>query len=144
MVAPDMERINGIRGWLLGLCFLLIVYQPFSLALDASSALDALPIRGLTLGLVLGARLIVAAVGVAAGLALLGAPARGCRVGQRLPRVVRGDGPVRLRDAVCSQQPDAGNHAVLRGGIVDLLRRLAGVPDSIAARPSDVRGVADQ
>jgi len=67
-----MERINGIRGWLLGLCFLLIVYQPISLALDASSALDALPIRGLTLGLVLCARLIVAAVGVAAGLALLG------------------------------------------------------------------------
>jgi len=67
-----MERINGIRGWQLGLCFLLIVYQPISLALDASSALDALPIRGLTLGLVLCARLIVAAVGVAAGLALLG------------------------------------------------------------------------
>ena len=72
MVAPDIKRINGIRGWLLGLCFLFIVYQPFSLALDASAALDALPIRGLPLGLVLGARLIVAAVGVAAGLALLG------------------------------------------------------------------------
>jgi hypothetical protein len=67
-----MERINGIRGWLLGLCFLLIVYQPFSLALDASAALDALPIRGLSLGLILGARLVVAAVGVGAGLALLG------------------------------------------------------------------------
>jgi hypothetical protein len=67
-----MKRINGIRGWLLGLCFLLIVYQPFTLALDASAALDALPVRGLPLGLVLGARLIVASVGVAAGLALLG------------------------------------------------------------------------
>ena len=67
-----MKGINGIRGWLLGLCFLLIVYQPFTLALDASAALDALPVRGLALGLVLGARLIVASVGVAAGLALLG------------------------------------------------------------------------
>src|SRR5260221_4003509 len=72
MVAPDMERINGVRGWLLGLCVVLIVYQPLALALEASTALQALPIRGLSLGLVLAARLVVTAVGVAAGLALAG------------------------------------------------------------------------
>jgi hypothetical protein len=72
MVAPDLERINGIRGWLLGLCLVLIVYQPLMLALAASTTLVALPIRGLPLGLILIARLVVTAVGVAAGLALVG------------------------------------------------------------------------
>src|SRR5579862_7515502 len=71
MVAPDMERINGVRGWLLVLCFVLMVYQPLALALEASAAIEALPIRGLTLGLVLAARLVVTAAGVAAGLALV-------------------------------------------------------------------------
>lgn len=49
---------------------MLIVWQPLSLGLVASSALNSLSVRGLPLALVLLGRLVVAAVGVAAGLAL--------------------------------------------------------------------------
>jgi hypothetical protein len=62
---------SGIGGWLLVLCGLLIVWQPISLGLVASGLLDALPVRGLPLALVLTARLLVTAFGIAAGLALL-------------------------------------------------------------------------
>lgn len=62
----------GVSGWLLVLCVLLLVWQPLSLALVASSALHSLPIRGTGLALVLLARVFVAAFGIAAGLALLG------------------------------------------------------------------------
>jgi hypothetical protein len=60
----------GVRGWLLVLCALLLVWQPLSLGLAASSVLDALPVRGLPLALVLMLRLAVAAFGIGAGLAL--------------------------------------------------------------------------
>jgi hypothetical protein len=63
---------DGVGGWLLLLCLLLLVWQPVSLGLVASSVLGALTIRGLPLALVLMARVLVAAVGIAAGLALLG------------------------------------------------------------------------
>ena len=63
---------SGPRGWLLLLCLLLLARQPISLGLIASSVLDALPIRGLPLALVLVTRVLVAAFGIAAGLALLG------------------------------------------------------------------------
>ncbi len=53
------------------LCALLLVWQPLSLGLTASNALDALAVRGLPLALVLLMRLLVAAVGIAAGLALV-------------------------------------------------------------------------
>lgn len=69
-----MEPVNdrrGVGGWLLVLCLLLLVWQPISVAVVASSALDALRIRGLPLALVLLMRLGVAAVGIAAGLALV-------------------------------------------------------------------------
>jgi len=69
--ARDRSK-NGIGGWLLLLCLLLLVWQPASLAVGASSALDALPIRGLSLALVLIAQLLVASVGIGAGLALVG------------------------------------------------------------------------
>jgi len=49
---------------------ILIIWQPLSLGLVASSALNALSIRGWPLALVILGRLVVAAVGVAAGLAL--------------------------------------------------------------------------
>ena len=62
----------GIKGWLLLLCLLLILWQPISLALVASSAVSALSVRGWPLGLVLLARIIVASFSVAAGIALLG------------------------------------------------------------------------
>jgi len=62
---------SGVGGWLLVLCLLLLVWQPLSIALVASSALDALAIRGLPLALIMLMRLGVAAVGIAGGLALV-------------------------------------------------------------------------
>jgi hypothetical protein len=66
----DSKRRLGI--WLVLLAGLLLVGHPLNLALSASTAIDALPLRGFTLGAVLVVRLIVAAVGVGAGVALLG------------------------------------------------------------------------
>jgi hypothetical protein len=62
----------GIGGWLLVLILLLLVWQPLSLGLVASSVLRSLALRGLPLALILTLRLVVVAVGIAAGLALLG------------------------------------------------------------------------
>jgi len=62
---------SGVGGWLLVLCLLLLVWQPLSIALVASGALDALAIRGLPLALIMLMRLGVAAVGIAGGLALV-------------------------------------------------------------------------
>ena len=53
------------------LCLLLLVWQPVSLGLVASSVLDSLAVRGLPLALVLMMRVLVTALGIAAGLALL-------------------------------------------------------------------------
>ncbi len=66
----DSDRTEGVGGWLLVLCVLLLVWGPIELALVASSALAALPVRGLPLGLLIVARVFVAALGLAAGLAL--------------------------------------------------------------------------
>ena len=62
---------TGIGGWLLVLCALLLIWHPLSFALTASSILEALPLRGLPLAVVLAGRLLVTAIGIAAGLALL-------------------------------------------------------------------------
>jgi hypothetical protein len=67
----DNSRPGGVGGWLLVLCLWLIVLQPVSLGLIASNALSALQYRGLSLGLTLVLRVLVAGMGVAAGLALL-------------------------------------------------------------------------
>ena len=70
-----MTEVNGptgVGGWLLVLCALLIVWQPLTLGLIASGALDALVVRGLPAALVLAARVLVTALGIAAGLALFG------------------------------------------------------------------------
>ena len=64
---PARERIGG---WLLLLCRLLIVFQPLSLAVTASSVLNALFVRGTPVAIVLVLRLAVVAFGVAAGRAL--------------------------------------------------------------------------
>src|SRR5207244_3902261 len=61
-----------LGGWLLVLCLVLLVWQPISLGLIASGVLDSLPVRGLPLALILMARVLVTALGIAAGLALLG------------------------------------------------------------------------
>jgi len=62
---------EGVGGWLLVLCGLLLLWHPLSFGLLASHALDALPLRGLPLALVLAGRLLVTALGIAAGLALV-------------------------------------------------------------------------
>ena len=62
---------SGIGGWLLVLCLLLLIWQPISLGLVASSMLDALASGGLAAVLILLTRLIVTGFGIAAGLALL-------------------------------------------------------------------------
>jgi hypothetical protein len=83
MVAPRSPGVNavkdeagnspsGVGGWLLLLCLLLLVGQPINLAISAARALGALPMRGLPLALVVVGQLMVAGIGVGAGLALLG------------------------------------------------------------------------
>ena len=79
MVVPGRNQVNdsaelngGIGGWLLLLCLLLLVGQPLYLAIGAARALGALPMRGLPLALVVLGQLVVAGIGVGAGLALLG------------------------------------------------------------------------
>ena len=66
-----MDRV-GIGGWLLVLALLLLVWQPITLSLTTSGLVDEVAIRGVSLALVLGLRLLVTAFGIAAGLALLG------------------------------------------------------------------------
>jgi signal transduction histidine kinase len=69
MPAPDDSE--EVRGWLLVLCLVLLVWQPVNFAVSASQALLALPIRGLPVALVLTVRLLVTAFGAAAALAIL-------------------------------------------------------------------------
>jgi hypothetical protein len=59
-----------VAGWLLVLCALLLVWQPVSLGVAATTALHALPTRGFPLALLLAARVIAVATGIAAGMAL--------------------------------------------------------------------------
>ena len=61
-----------VEGWLLVLCLMLLIGQPISLGLTASTSLGRLAILGLPAILILLARLVVTSVGVAASLALLG------------------------------------------------------------------------
>jgi hypothetical protein len=63
--------MTKIRGWLLVLCVLLLVWQPFNLALTMSGMLDELSLRGPGFAVILVARLIAAGFGIAAGLSLL-------------------------------------------------------------------------
>ena len=63
-------RLRLSDGWLGLLSRVLILWAPLSLGLVGSSALRSLSVRGLPLALVLLGKLVVAAVGVAAGLAL--------------------------------------------------------------------------
>jgi hypothetical protein len=66
------EPGGSAGGWLLVLCVVLLVWQPFNVGLAASRLLDSLAIRGLPLALVLFTRVLVAGLGIGAGLALLG------------------------------------------------------------------------
>jgi hypothetical protein len=62
---------RGIGGWLLVLCFLLLVWGPVRGALVGSNALSVLSVRGPSLAIALAALTLVTAFGVAAGIALL-------------------------------------------------------------------------
>jgi hypothetical protein len=80
MVVPRRDPVNdettdvtsGVGGWLLLLCLLLLVGQPINLAIGSARALGSLQLRGLPVAFVLLAQLMVAGIGVAAGMALLG------------------------------------------------------------------------
>jgi len=61
---------EGVRGWLVLLCRLLIVFHPLSLAVTASGALNAVAVRGTAVVLILILRLVVVGFGMAAGRAL--------------------------------------------------------------------------
>jgi hypothetical protein len=65
------ERKSGVGGWLLLLCVLLLVWQPISFALLASTLLGRFATRGVPFALILVTRLVVVGLGIAAGLALL-------------------------------------------------------------------------
>ena len=60
----------GVGGWLLLLSRLLIVWQPLNLAVAAMGALDAIAVRGPAVAMVLVIRMMVTALGIAAGIAL--------------------------------------------------------------------------
>ena len=71
---PDSQFLisqrDRVGGWLGLLCRVLVLWQPLSLGLVASSALNSLYIRGWPLAAAIVVRLAVAAFGIAAGLAL--------------------------------------------------------------------------
>jgi hypothetical protein len=60
-----------IGGWLRVLALLLVVWEPLGFAVAASGAMNALAVRGASVALVLGVRLVAAALSVAAGITLL-------------------------------------------------------------------------
>jgi hypothetical protein len=68
--APGADRVATPPLALAVLGRILLVWQPLSLALTAGNALSALPLRGAPLGAILVARVAVASLAVAAGLAI--------------------------------------------------------------------------
>lgn len=67
---PERRGPEGVGGWLMLLCRLLVVFHPLSLAVTASNALSALTVRGTAVALILLMRLVVVGFGMAAGRAL--------------------------------------------------------------------------
>jgi len=70
MCATTPSEPDGVGGWLLLLSRWFVVGQPILFAFTAASALGALAIRGLPLALLMVARLLVTAFGLATGLAI--------------------------------------------------------------------------
>jgi hypothetical protein len=68
--SADHPIEDSPRGFLFLLCRILIVYEPAVLALTLAPVVSSISIRGWLVLFVLVARLLVAALGVAAGLAL--------------------------------------------------------------------------
>ena len=67
-----MRELNGstVGGWLRVLTLLLSLWEPVSFAVTAASSFNAIQVRGVTVALVLAARLAAAVLCVAAGRAL--------------------------------------------------------------------------
>jgi hypothetical protein len=63
--------MTRVRGWLLVLCVLLLVWHPISLSLTIAGRLASLSLRGPGFTVVLAARFLAAALGIAAGLSLM-------------------------------------------------------------------------
>src|ERR1043165_2888481 len=70
MSSNGSDRPARLRGWLLLLSRLLIVWHPLNLAIAGMSALNAVEVRGLPVAAVLVLKTMVTAIGVAAGIAL--------------------------------------------------------------------------
>lgn len=68
-INSSRPRRRSVGLWLL--CGLFLVWGPVNLGVSVSSAMSALPVRGIPLGLLIIARVLVAGLGIAAGLALL-------------------------------------------------------------------------
>lgn len=68
--SPKLAKAVRPTGWLLVLCLLLCVWEPLGLALSASSAIGAIAVGQTGRGAFLAFRLLVAGVGVAAGIAI--------------------------------------------------------------------------
>lgn len=78
--AQDGAAPRGVGGWLLLFCALLLVYQPLSLAYAAPTVLESLATRGLPTALLLAARVVSVALGIAGGLALVARQPAGVRL----------------------------------------------------------------
>jgi hypothetical protein len=68
--SPKLAKAARPTGWLLLLCLLLCVWEPLNLALSASSAISAITVGQTGRGAFLAFRLLVAGIGVAAGIAI--------------------------------------------------------------------------
>jgi hypothetical protein len=69
---PGATSASAGGGWFTLLCMLLLIVQPLRVGLTASSSLDAIVLGGAPLVLMLAVRILVGALGFAAGLALFG------------------------------------------------------------------------
>ncbi len=70
-MAGTDQRKSAVGGWLLVFCLVLLVWQPISFALLASTMLVRLASRGLPLALILVTRVVIVGVGIGAGLAFM-------------------------------------------------------------------------
>jgi len=66
-----MKDVEEIRGWLLVLCLVLLVWEPLQFAVAASAGIESVRVRGAAVAVVLLVRGGVTAFGAAAGIAIV-------------------------------------------------------------------------
>jgi hypothetical protein len=66
-----LDDLEEVRGWLIVLCLVLLVWQPLQFALAAAAGIEAVRVRGTAVVLVLLVRGGVTAFGAAAGVAIV-------------------------------------------------------------------------